>query len=78
LNDLSSSDATVDGSSPDLAPVVFLPQSVWLSSGGGSPSAGASSNQLNISIGGTIVYGTSTATSGSSVTFGFFCDDTFQ
>lgn len=74
--DLAQADAAVDASPPDLAPQITPPASVWVSSGGGSLTA-TSGNQLNLSLGGTAVYGTTTATSGASITFGYFCDDTF-
>jgi hypothetical protein len=63
---------------PDLTPVIILtpPAAAWTSAGGGSPKA-LSGSQLNLSFGGSIAKGTSSALSGATVTFGYFSSDTY-
>lgn len=57
----------------DLTPVVTSapPASVYVCGGGGGGTS-SSGRQLNLSIGGTVVKGRGTASSGSSITFGYF------
>jgi Cys-rich repeat protein len=57
----------------DLTPVITSapPASVYVCSGGGGATA-SSGRQLNLSLGGTIAKGRGTASSGSSITFGYF------
>jgi len=57
----------------DLTPVITSapPASVYVCSGGGGATA-SSGRQLNLSLGGTVVKGRGTASSGSSITFGYF------
>lgn len=73
--DLSLSDMSAP---PDLTPVVTAtpPAAAWICGAGGAVSA-TSGNQLAVSVGGTIVSGSATATSGAVATFGYFSSDTY-
>jgi hypothetical protein len=65
----------------DLAPIVFPPAAVWISSGGGSgigTGPGAAGWQGNLSLGGTDQVGSLTSgPGGASCTFGYFASGTY-
>jgi hypothetical protein len=68
------------GQQPDLAnPDLAVPQAraapVWTAVGGGSSVGSATGSLLNMTISGSSVAGAAGATSGASVTFGYFTDD---
>jgi hypothetical protein len=66
------------GGAVDMTPTLAPPNTSWLSSGGGSFTGPSSSSELNLSIGGTPVYGTVSATSGTAtLTFGAFTSDIY-
>ena len=61
---------------PDLVYVMPANQCVWSGSGGGSATA-ASGNSLNLSVGGTVLYGSATSSGGAVMSYGYFSMDTF-
>ena len=75
-SDLSDNSISDMGPPPDLAPLIYPPAAVWVSSGGGAVAA-TSGAQLGTSMGMTVGNGVSTAASGASISFGYLLDGTY-
>jgi hypothetical protein len=64
---------------PDMStgvPISYTASTIWTSCGGGEGLA-PSGAQLNLSFGGSLVSGRSTAASGANVTYGYFGDQAY-
>ncbi len=66
-------------SAPDLTPVITSqpPAAVYVCGGGGGSTIGSGRRSLGVSVGGTIVKGGATASSGASMTFGYFSSSSY-